>query len=247
MRSPGRVAEHDAPRTPLIVAIEAAAELEPRAEHTEVAARHAQDAEALGAPVGDEIHPGLLIVRDRGDVLEGRRMLTEKREVRARQNASRVGIVRLLLVEADQSSGLFVRQRREQHRLNDAEHGGRATNAQAERGHHHTGKASAVAELPERVAEILNALLDPSDAVHVVDVLTHEGGVAQPAPSSNVRFVGRHALAEIALREQVQVRVDLQPSVLVQTPACQYEEEPRDARAEPYPRPLIRLTFGHRI
>ena len=113
MHSPGRVAEHDAPRTPLIAAIEAAAELERRAEYAEVAARHAQDAEALGAAPGEEIHPGLLIVRDRGDVLEGRRMFTEKREVRAREHASRVGIVGLLLVEANQLSGLFVRERRE--------------------------------------------------------------------------------------------------------------------------------------
>ena len=52
MRSPGRVAEHDALRAPLVVAIEAAAEPGLRAEHTEVVARHAQDAEALGASVG---------------------------------------------------------------------------------------------------------------------------------------------------------------------------------------------------
>ena len=40
-------------------------------------------------------------------------MFTEKREVRAREHASRVGIVGLLLVEANQLSGLFVRERRE--------------------------------------------------------------------------------------------------------------------------------------
>ena len=143
-------------------------------------------------------------------------MLAKEREVRAREDASRVGIARLLLVEANQPSGLFVGQRREQHRLDDAEHGGRATDAQAERGHHHAGKAGAAAELPEPVANILKAVLDPSDAVHLVEVLTHEGGVAEPTPRGDVGVVGRHALAEIALGEQVQVRVDLQPGVLVE-------------------------------
>ena len=100
----------------------------------------------------------------------------------AGEDAARVGIVRLLLVEANQLAGLLVRQRREQHRLNDAEHGGRAADAQAERGHDHAGKAGAVAQLPKRVTEILSACSNPADAVHVVNVLTHERGVAQPAP-----------------------------------------------------------------
>ena len=104
-------------------------------------------------------------------------MLTEKREVRADEDVSRVGLVRLLLIEADQLPRLLVRQRRQQYRLDDAEHGGRAANAQAERGDDHAGEAGAAAELPERVAQILSALLDPADAVHLVDVLPREGAL----------------------------------------------------------------------
>ena len=233
--SPGCVAEHDPLRARLIVAIEAAAKLELRAEHIEVAARHEQGAEAFSAAVDEEIHPPLLIVRDRRDILERRGVGTEKREMRASENASRVGLVRVQLVEANQLSGLCVRQRGEEHGLNDAEHGRRTTNAQAERGHHHGGKTGAGAELPERVAKILGALLDPADAVHVVDVLTHERGIAELTAGGEVGIIGRHALASIALGEQIQVRVHLQPGVGVQAPASQHEQEPRDTRAEPSP------------
>ena len=173
-------------------------------------------------------------------------MLTEEREMRAGDDVSRRGIVRILLKESHQLPGFLVRQRREQDRLHDTEHGGGATNAQAERGHDHAGEAGAAAKLPERVATILNALLDPTDAVHLVDVLPRQGRVAELAPRGHVRVVRRQALAEIALGEQVQMGVDFQPSVVIEPPALQREQEPRDARAErgPHVSPAPRRGGG---
>ena len=91
------------------------------------------------------------------------------------------------------------------------------------------------AELTERVTQILNALLDPADAVQLVDVLTREGRVAESAPRGDVRLVWRHALAAVALGQSIEVGVDLQPRLLVQTAAVEHEEEPRDPRAKPGP------------
>ena len=117
-------------------------------------------------------------------------------------------------------------------------------------------KPSAAAKLPERVTTILHALLDPSDAVHFADVLPRQGRVAELAPRGHVRVVRRQALVEIALGEQVEVGVDFQPSVVIEPPALQREQKPRDARAErgPHVSPAphrvlfrVRLTFGHRI
>ena len=166
--------------------------------------------------------------------------------MRAGDDVSRRGIVRILLKESHQLPGFLVRQRREQDRLHDTEHGGGATNAQAERGHGHAGETGAAAELPERIPTILNALLDPSDAVHLVDVLPRQGRVAELAPRSQVRLVRRQALAEIALGEQVEVGVDFQPSVVIEPPALQREQEPRDARAErgPHVSPAPRRGGG---
>ena len=91
--------------------------------------------------------------------------------MRACENVSGVGLAGLLLIEADQLSGLFVRQRRHQHRLDDAEHGGRAADADAERGRDHGRKPGLRAQLPTRVPQIPCRLLEPPDAVHVQDVL----------------------------------------------------------------------------
>ena len=174
--------------------------------------------------------------------------------MRARQDAACIRPVGILLIEADQLPGLLIRQRRQQDRLDDAEHGGRAADAETERGHDHRREAGASAELPERVAQILNALLDPAEAVQLVDILPREGGIAEPAPRGDGRLVWRHALAEIALGEQVEVGVDLQPCLLVQAAAVEHEGEPRDPRAKPGPhparclesRPGVHVSFGHR-
>ena len=181
-------------------------------------------------------------------------MVAKKREMRARQDAACIRLVGILLIEADQLPGLLIRQRRQQDRLDDAEHGGRAADAETERGDDHRRETGASAELPERVAQILAALLDPAEAVQLVDILPREGGIAESAARGDVRLVWRHALAEKALGEQVEVGIDFQPRLLVEAAAGQHEEEPRQPCAKPGPpiahrlqcRPGVRFSFGHR-
>ena len=60
-------------------------------------------------------------------------------------------------------------------------------------------------------------------------------GLPSRRRAAEIRLVGRHALTDVAFGEQLQVRVNLQPGVLVQTPARQHEQEPRDAGAEAHP------------
>jgi hypothetical protein len=119
-----------------------------------------------------------------------------------------------------------VRQRRQEDRLHDTEDGGRAADAEAERGHDHAGEAGAAADLPECVAHILRGRVNPADAVHVADVLPQHRRAAELAPRGETGFVGRHALSAIALGEQMQVRVDFEPDVRVDPPARQREGEP---------------------
>jgi hypothetical protein len=82
--------------------------------------------------------------------------------VRPCENVTRIGTVWRALVEADELTRRLVRQGREQHRLDDAEHGRRAPNAQAERGHDVPAKPALPRSWRQRVAKVLRELLEPS-------------------------------------------------------------------------------------
>ena len=75
-------------------------------------------------------------------------MLPQEREVRSREHVSGVGVVRFLLIEADQLTGLLVGQRGQQHGLDHAEHGRRAADAEGEGRRHDAGEARAAPQLP---------------------------------------------------------------------------------------------------
>ena len=212
MRAPDGVAEDHALRAGarFVVAVEAAAERQRRPQRLEVAARHAQHPQPLGAAPADEIDARFRVVRQRRQVLERAGVVADEGEVRGREHASRVGATGLLLVQPDEATGLLVRQRREQHRVDDAEDGGRAADAEAERQRHDGGVARAPPHLAERVAQVAGEPFDPADAVHVVDLLSHAEHAAELAPRRQPGRVGRQALANEAGRQQLEMGVDLE-------------------------------------
>ena len=116
-------------------------------------------------------------------------MLAKEREVRRRNDIPRIGIVGLLLIQANQLPRFLVRQRGEEDRLDDTEDGGCAADAQAKCRDHNGSVAGAAADLPKCVAHIIEHLLEPEDAVHLVDVLPEAGGIAELTPCGDVRLV----------------------------------------------------------
>ena len=147
-------------------------------------------------------------------------------------------VIRLLsgpLDDADEAVRLRVRQRAQQHGFDDTEDRRRRSDSQCQRDDDDAGKGRTAGQLSKRVAKILNRMLDPGDAVHLADVLAQEGGIAELPPRGDVRLVGRHPLPAIVLGQRVQVRVDLQPHVLVQAPARQHEDQAGDDGAKTRP------------
>ena len=228
MGAPDGVAEHHAlgAFACLVVAVEAAAERQRRAQRLEVAARHPQDPQPLGAALVTRIDACFRVVVQRREILERSGVLAHEGEVGGRDHASRVGATGFLLVQADQTPGLLIRQRCQQHRIDDAEHGGGAADAETERERHDDGEAGVPPHLPQCVADVAGEALDPADAVHLVNLLSQAQHAAELAARRQPGLVGRQTLVNEAGRQQVEMGVDLEAGVVVEAPAGERERQP---------------------
>ena len=174
-------------------------------------------------------------------------MVSKRREMRtghARPAGGR--LVRLLLVDAHEPTGLLIRKRRQQDRLDDAEHRGRSADAQGERDDDDRGEAGTAPELSKRVARVLPGRLDPPDAVHPVDLLGDEGDVSQLPPCRGVRVLYRHAGADVSVNQQLVVGVELGSGFIRQARASADKPEPPDPGHHVRPdAPRAAVSFGH--
>ncbi len=232
VRAPHAVAEDHAPRAGagFVVAAEAAAERQRRAQRLEVAARHAQHPQPLHAAPAGEIDTRFRVVRQRRQLLERAGVVADEGEVRGCQHASGVCTAGLLLVQPDEATGLLVGQRREQDGVHDAEDGGGSADAEAERQRHRCGVARAPPHLADRVAQVAGEPFHPADAVHVMDLLSDAEDAAELPPRRQPGVAWRQTLALEARRQQLEMRVDLETGVVVEASAGERERQPRNGQ-----------------
>jgi hypothetical protein len=114
---------------------------------------------------------------------------------------------------------LVVRQRRQQHRVHDAEHRRGPADAERQRRDHHGGESGRPANLPQCVAQILRQSVDPAPPVHQPDFFAMPGKVAELSSGGHHRVVWRHPLSPVPLGEQFHVRVHLRTRLCLNSSA----------------------------
>ena len=89
-------------------------------------------------------------------------------------------------------------------------------------------------------------LVEQADAVHAIDVLTHDQRIAKLPPGGHTRFVGHHATTAIPIGEQIGVGFELAPRFLVDVAASKCEREGAHEPHDPAPhiRPFLRRRGG---
>ena len=80
---------------------------------------------------------------------------------------------------ADESVGIWIRQRPDQYGIDDTKDGGGRSDTECQRQDRGKREARALADHPERDAEVVRQSLDPADVVRLVRVLTNAQCIAE--------------------------------------------------------------------
>jgi hypothetical protein len=165
--TPHCVAEHQAARTearPHIVVtwrssfvfdLESTSVERLGAEGTEIIARDQQDAQALRVAAVGDVESQIVSSMPGAHVHERRRLVAQRSEVRRRHTTFARSGLRFFLIDTYELAWLRKRQRRQHHRMSDAEHRRRPTDSDRECGDSNGRKARTSSKLSNRVAEIL--------------------------------------------------------------------------------------------
>ena len=176
--SPQRIAENHATLGapgPILIRAEHPPENRPHAEHVDGGGcdRHGEDALRL-APARQHLRGAELAVRR--DARQRPRLRAQIEVVGVRERKA-IAVSREL-PDAHEFVGIVKRQRSQQHGIHDAEHSGRAADAEAQREDGNRGEGRMPAQVAQRVAQILN---------HVMGV---KGATALPPLEPSVKACG---------------------------------------------------------
>jgi hypothetical protein len=121
--------------------------------------------------------------------------------------------------------GIRVGERPQHHGIHDGKDGRGGADAKRQ---HQDRRCREAGVLPQRtasVAKILQELIEPSDGVHPVDLLAHQGETAELPPGRRSRLVGRHPGADVPIGEQLGMCLELERRLIVEdaTPQCRTE------------------------
>jgi len=179
---------------------EQAAERGPDAEHVEQVGRRVRADQALGlAPARERGSPAV----EHGKGVERRAAVAVILDVQVRVP---------VLVEVDSRVGhpdhrdpvgVRVRQRPQQHAAGHAEHGRAGADAERQRDDRHDREARAAAQDAERVADVVQQVLEAASAAHVVPGVLERGQVADAALRLTLRLVGRQAFSRQPIGQQI--------------------------------------------
>jgi hypothetical protein len=230
---PQTVADHEPLRAvPLhdrLVIPERTAQHRLHAEQPQGAAVDLLHEDSLGAVgTGDgEVH----LAHERvGGVLE-RPALAAPRLDNLRRHAARLA-VGVDALDPHQPGGSAERQRRHHHGVEHAEDRAGGANAQRERDAGDGGERAIPRQQAQPVPGITRQRLEPADAVHVVDLLAHEERASEPAPRRRARLLPGHAQADVAVGEQVEMRLEFALNLVVHARTGERVAQARDEREE---------------
>jgi hypothetical protein len=124
-------------------------------------------------------------------------------------------VLRLLDPDLGQLRRIAHRERAQAHRVEELEDGRVGADAEREREDRHDREARIEAEEARAMLEVAPSAIEPADGVHLIDLLTHQGRVAQLAPGCVARLDGAHAAREVVVGLDGQMRVELARPLIV--------------------------------
>ena len=214
---PERVAQHGDGRTvwPGFRLGERAADGWRHAEGLEQAGGRLRDGDLLGALAPEQVGGNHL---DQCQRLERLRARAPLEEVQRMHRDGRLRI-RRLFPERDEATGIRIRQRTQQHRVDEAEDRGVCADAERQREHGDHREARALAKRAQGVSCVLERALDQADAARVPALLTALIEAAELTERREARVLGRHAGGEVDLDLTVEVIADFFVHFLFDAPA----------------------------
>ena len=121
--------------------------------------------------------------------------------------------------EGDQLLRIANRQAAQQQRVNQAEDAGVQTDAEGERQDDHSAETGAAPQRAERVACVLQQLIDPDRNPHRARALLDERDVAECAERRGPRVVRRHPAVDVVLGFALEVIADVVVEIVEVTAA----------------------------
>ena len=121
------------------------------------------------------------------------------------------------------------RQRAQQHRIRQTEHSTRRTHGDGERQDHRRAEARRLPQAAPRVAEVAAEHVKDRQSVHVSYSFSVRAWVAEAQPCLAACRLRRHAVVDIVLSGQLEVRAHLVSALAVETPASNVAPQTHDA------------------
>src|SRR4029453_4324020 len=137
--------------------------------------------------------------------------------------------------DANESVGSRIWQRPDQDGVENTESPRRRADTKGQCRYSSYCEAGRFAQRADGKPQVPNQPLEPSDAVHLVNLLAREKHTAELAPRRDARFIFRHPRTTVPFNQQLEMRLDFMPGLLVHASARQHVAKSRNERDEPRP------------
>jgi hypothetical protein len=117
--------------------------------------------------------------------------------------------MRPILGHVHQTIRVFVRERLQQQRIDDAEQRGIRADSQRQRDHRREREAWITAEAAQSVAQILPSHVQEPDAIRLARLFEEQGSIPEAPCGVAASFRFRHAGSRIVPAPRLQVKIDL--------------------------------------
>jgi hypothetical protein len=117
--------------------------------------------------------------------------------------------VRTRGIKIRQSLRLSIRQRTNQHRINQTEDRRTRADSERKRKHRHHRKRTLPPQRPQTIAKVLSQIVEPRHPARLIALLHSFGHAAEHSFGLGLRSLRRHPLGDILLRLPLQVKLQL--------------------------------------
>src|SRR4029453_3446020 len=128
--------------------------------------------------------------------------------------------------DANESVGLRIWQRPDQNGVENTESRRRRADAKGQGRYGSYLETGRFAQRADGKPQVPNHPLEPSDAVHLTNLLARGKHTAELAPRRDARFIFRHPRTAVPFNQQLEVRFDFVPGLLVHASARQHGAKP---------------------
>src|SRR4029450_5736049 len=137
--------------------------------------------------------------------------------------------------DANESVGLGIWEGPDQDGVENSEYRRRRADAKGQCRYGSYCEAGRLAHRADGKPQVPNQPLEPSDAVHLVNLLAREKHTSEWARRRDARFIFRHPRTTVPFTQQLEMRLDFMPGLLVHASARQHVAKSRNERDEPRP------------